>query len=347
MINILYILIALIILSLIVTSHEFGHFFVGKKLGFKIIGFSVGMGPALFKRTRKGTEYAIRAFPIGGMCQFVGEEDPSDTKEGSFNSFPAWKRLLVILAGPVMNILLALVLSVFVLMAYGNYMPQIYSIDPNNTPAACSELSQGDVIVSVDGKNITFYNEVFTYIQDASPEKMDIRVKRDGTERTVTLNNIYNEEKQSNFLGVTIAPVQLKYGFFESISFSFKYIYGIVRETFAFFGTLFNGTVKNTDVAGPIGTIAYVSQAVKYGFETILQMSILISISLGIMNILPIPALDGGRILFIVIEMIIGKPLNRKIENYIHLGGFALLMVLILFLTYNDIVSLIKGSFQL
>lgn len=336
------VLAALLVLSIFVTVHELGHFIVGRLLKFKITGFSVGMGPVLFGKEKNGTLYAIRAFPIGGMCQFYGEDSETGTKEG-FNDHPVWKRFLVVLAGPVMNLLLAVVLSVVVLSAYGNYMPQIADI-MEETPAAASALRQDDIITAVDGTSVTFYTEVFDMITDCRGDSIHLTVLRDGESDQVTVSGIYNEEKESNFLGVSIAPVKLRYSFPKAMAGAFSYVGSVIRQTFRFFGTLLSGKAQSGDVAGPVGTIAVISEAVRYGFEAILQLSILINISLGIMNLLPIPALDGGRILFYVVEAVTGKPIDRNKEGLIHLIGFILLIALIIFLTYNDITNLVNGT---
>ncbi|MBQ3663910.1 MAG: site-2 protease family protein [Clostridia bacterium] len=340
--RILSIIAALVVLSIFVTVHELGHFIVGCLLKFRITGFSIGMGPVLFGREKNGTLFAVRAFPIGGMCQFYGEDSESGSGEG-FNDHPVWKRFLVVLAGPVMNLLLALILSVAALSAYGNYMPQIAEI-MEGTPAATSDLKQFDIVTAVDGTPVTFYSEVFDMITDCMEDSIHLTVIREGRTEHVTIDNIYNEEKASNFLGVSISPARLRYSFAKSLIGAFSYVGGVIRQTFAFFGVLLSGKAQPGDVAGPVGTIAYISEAVRYGFEPILQLSILINISLGIMNLLPIPALDGGRILFFVVEAISGKPIDRNKEGLIHMIGFILLIGLIVFLTYNDISNLISGN---
>ncbi len=338
----LSVLAALLVLSIFVTVHELGHFLVGRLLKFRITGFSVGMGPILFSREKNGTLFAIRAFPIGGMCQFYGEDGETGSGNG-FNDHPVWKRFLVVLAGPAMNLLLALILSIATLSVYGNYMPQISEIMAD-TPAASSTLRASDIVTAVDGKRVSFYTDVFDMITDCRDDSIRLTVQRDGSTEEVTVNEIYNEEKGSNFLGVSIAPVKVRYTFLKSVTGAFSYVGSVIRQTFAFFGTLLSGKAQSGDVAGPIGTIAYISEAVRYGFEMILQLSILINISLGIMNLLPIPALDGGRILFYIVEVISGKPIDRNKEGLIHLIGFILLIGLILFLTYNDISNLINGT---
>ena len=331
-------------LSIFVTVHELGHFVVGRLLKFKITGFSIGMGPVLFGKEKNGTLYALRAFPIGGMCQFYGEDSDTGSNDG-FNDHPVWKRFLVVLAGPVMNLLLALILSVAALSAYGNYMPQIAEI-MDGTPAASSGLQEQDIITAVDGKSVTFYNEVFDMITGCREDSIRLTVNRDGRTEQLTVDGIYNEEKASNFLGVSIIPARLRYSFARSVTGAFSYVGSVIRQTFEFFGVLLSGNAQSGDVAGPVGTIAYISEAVRYGFEVILQLSILINISLGIMNLLPIPALDGGRILFYVVEAVRGKPIDREKEGIIHLIGFVLLMALIVFLTFNDISNLINGTLR-
>ena len=340
--TVLSILGALILLSVLVTVHELGHYLMGCKLGFTIVEFAVGMGPAIWKKEKNGITYALRALPIGGMCRFYGEDQ--EVVDGRcFNAKPAWKKILVVAAGPVMNLLLAVLLSIVTLAAYGNYVPQIYEIPETDSPAYRAGLQPGDIIVKVDGDRIDYYNETTAKILAASGERMVLTVDRGGALLDIAVEDAYNAELGRNYIGITMTAARQRYGFFQSVGQSFRYVGSIIRETFGFFGTLFQGRVQSTDVAGPVGTIAYISEAVRYGFETVLQFAVLINVSLGIFNLLPIPALDGGRLVFLVIEAIRGKPIDARKEGMVHFVGLIALFALIIFLTYNDIINLIRG----
>ncbi|MEG1524377.1 MAG: RIP metalloprotease RseP [Clostridia bacterium] len=338
----LSILAALLLLSILVTIHELGHYTAGRLLGFTIVEFSVGMGPVLLKKMKNGIQYSIRALPIGGMCRFYGEDQEAQDSR-CFNAQPAWKRLITIFAGPFMNFVFAIIFSVITLSAYGDYVPSVYAVSDATTPAAISGMQTGDIITAVDGQKVSFYADTVPMILAVESNETTISVLRDGTAVDCKLTNIYNKEQGKNLIGITIEPMRMKFGFTKSIGQSFHYVGTMVKETFGFFGNLFKGQVQSTDVAGPVGIIAYISEAVRYGFETILRFAVLISISLGIMNLLPLPALDGGRMVFIFIEAIRGKPIPAEKEGMVHFVGLILLFGLIIFLTYNDISNLIRG----
>ena len=338
--TILSVLAALVLISVLVTVHELGHYLVGRKLGFTILEFAVGMGPVILKKEKNGIEYTLRALPIGGMCRFYGE-DSEETNEKCFSAHAAWKKILVIVAGPLMNLLFALVLSVITLLSYGNYMPSVVELTAPDLPAASAGVEPGDIIVAVDGKKVHEYDEAVPLIKAASGKDLLLTVERDGRSVDCRLENVYNEALGYNLIGVTIEAARVRLGFFESIVESVHYMGMVIGQTFDFFGTLFQGKVTSSDVAGPVGTIAYVSQAVRYGFEVVLRFGILISISLGIFNLLPIPALDGGRLVFLLFEAVTGKKVDPEKEGMVHFVGLILLFGLMIFLTYNDIAGLV------
>ena len=337
--TVLSVLAAFVLICVLVTVHEFGHYYVGKKLGFTILEFAVGMGPVIYKKNRNGIDYSIRLLPIGGMCQFYGEDEGiADGK--SFNAHAAWKRFLVIAAGPLMNLLFALLISVVTLSVYGNYMPSVMEI-ASESPAEKGGLLPGDLILSVDGRDLHDYNDAVPYIQGAETKDLSMTVERDGSLKELVLPDIYDAAQGKNYIGVTITAERMQFGFLKSISESFHYTGSVIGQIFDFFGTLFRGQASSSDVSGPVGTIAYISQAVRYGFEMILRFTIMISISLGIFNLLPIPALDGGRLVFLLFELITGKQVDPEKEGMIHFVGLLLLFGLIIFLTFNDVKMLI------
>ena len=339
----LSILAALLLLSLIVTIHELGHYLVGRWLGFSIVEFSVGMGPCLVRKKVKGISYSLRALPIGGSCMFLGEDEEADgQKEGvCFNAQPAWKRFLVIFAGPFMNVLLALVLSMATLMACGDYAPAILEVSEG--PAAEAGMQAGDILISVDGTRVSTVDGAVTAVKAASPDGTVIVVERDGEELPLTIGRMYDEEAGCNRIGVTLSYARVQYGFFRSVKEAFRYVGDIFSEYISFFASAFHGNVSMDDFSGPVGTIAYISTAVRYGVETVLRLAIIINISLAIMNLLPLPALDGGRLVFILIEWIFRRPVPRKVEGVIHFVGIILLLLLMVFFTVHDVGSLIGG----
>lgn len=330
---------ALLVLTVLVFVHELGHFYAGKKLGFRIDEFAIGMGPVVCSKEKNGTRFAIRALPIGGLCAFHGEDEGVSDPE-CFNAQPVWKRMIVVLAGPFMNILLAVVLAVIILMTYGEYMPMINDFTAENTPAEAAGIQVGDIITEIDGKSITYYAECTDYIRQADHAGIEVTVRRGGSDVTLTARDIYDPESGSNRLGIYISPERLRYGLLEAATNSVRYTCYIVKEMFKVLGGLFTGSVTSDDVAGPVGTISIIGQAVRAGFEVVLRLGVLISINLGIMNILPIPALDGGRFLFMVIEAVRGKPIPPEKEGMIHMAGLMLLFSLMILLTVMDVRKL-------
>ena len=337
----LSILAALLIMSLLVMIHELGHFLAGRALGFSILEFAIGMGPVLWKTTKNGIQYSVRALPIGGMCRFNGE-DEKITDGRSFYLEKVWKRIIVVLSGPVMNLLLAFITAIITLAAFGDIMPQVYEVNANSA-AYTAGMQQGDYIVAVDGKRVMYFNQAVDLIQSANRNEFDVTVVRDGAEKDLHVTNAYDEQAGKNVLGITINGDHMKFPFGETISRSAAYIVSTLTETFKFFGNLFQGNISSKDVSGPVGIVAYISEAVRSSGETVLRLAVLISASLGIMNLLPIPALDGGRLLFMVVEVIRGKAVPPEKEGMVHFVGLILLFGLIIFLTYNDIVNLIRG----
>lgn len=338
----LSILAALVLLSLLVMIHELGHYTAGRLLGFQIVEFSIGMGPTLLKKTKNGIKYSLRLLPIGGMCLFYGE-DQKERDSRSFNAQAVWKRIVVVLSGPVMNLLFALLCALFTLSMFGDYMPAVYEISGEDTPAYAAGLKVGDVITKVDGKRVTFYSETVGMIQAVKSSDMTLTVVRNGAELDLPVQGVYNEEAGKNLLGITISPERMRFSPGETLAHSASYITATIRDAFGFFGRLFQGTVSGDEVAGPVAIVAYISQAVRSSAETVLRFAVLISASLGIMNLLPLPALDGGRLLFMFIEAVRGKAIPAEREGMIHFVGLILLFGLIIFLTYNDITNLIRG----
>ncbi len=337
---------ALLVLSVLVFVHELGHFGVGRLLKFDIMEFAIGMGPALIKKEKNGVTYALRAFPIGGMCRFYGEdEDAKESNDGRvpFNAQKWWKRFLVVVAGPVMNILSAILIAIIALCAYGDFMPTIAEPPVAGTPAYEAGVREGDVIVAVDGDTVSFYNEVFTLIDGADSSAAVLTVDRGGERMDLTVRDFYNQEKGGNLMGITVTSSRMHFGFFESVGRSFAYVWELFREMLSFLGSIFTQGISSDDVAGPVGTIKIIGDAVRLGFEIVLRLSVILSINLAIMNLLPLPALDGGRLAFIAVEAVRGKPVPPNKEAIVHFVGLILLFALVIFLTYNDIAKLIGG----
>jgi len=301
------------------------------------------MGPKLLKRKdKRGTEFSLRAFPVGGMCRFEGE-DQEAASERSFNAQKVWKRIVVVLAGPLTNLVFAVLLAFVTLSAFGDFMPGIYEVTAGS-PAAVAGVQAGDVITDVNGKPVRFYFQTVDMIRAVETSDMTLSVRRNGENKELRLQNIYNEEQGRNLIGVTISAERMKFGAGESAARSVNYVTATLAETFRFFGRLAQGDASGAEAAGPVAIVAMISEAVRSGGETVLRLLVLISASLGIMNLLPIPAMDGGRLVFMLVEAVRGKPIAAEKEGMIHFVGLILLFGLIIFLTFNDITNLMRGA---
>lgn len=341
------ILAALVVLSVFVVVHEFGHYIAGRLLGFTVLEFAVGMGPIVLKKEKNGILYALRAFPIGGMCRFYGEdEEAKDTR--SFSSHPVWKRIVVVAAGPVMNILLAILLAMGLLMGYGQNVaiPTILEEPAPGTPAAVAGIKAGDVILSVNGVDVEQFDQASDLILAAAGDEMTMTVARDGETVSLTLRDFYNETEGRNIIGITYGYGKYRYSFGEALKGSLQFIFSLVAEMLRFIGGIFTQGVQQGEVVGPVGTVAIIGQAVRTGFETVLYLSALISVNLAVMNLLPLPALDGGRLIFLFIELVRGKTISQEKEGIVHFIGLVLLMVLMLVLVVSDVRGLFQGLFS-
>ncbi len=340
--QVLSILAALLLLSIFVMVHEYGHYKAGKLLGFTILEFAIGMGPKLASWEKNGTLYAIRLFPIGGMCRFYGEDE--GVKDGkSFNAQKAWKRFIVLFSGPLMNIVSALLFAIVALTAYGDFAAGVGDVPNTTSPAYLAGIRPGDVLYAVNGAPIEYPEDARAKILAVREDEAVITVLRNGEQLDLKVENIYNEELGENQIGINIASVRVTYPFFEAIRASFSYVGSIIRDMFAFLGGMFTRGVQPNDVAGPVGTISIIGSAVRMGLEVVLRLSVMLSVNLGIINLLPIPGLDGARIGFVAAEGIRGKAVSPEKEGMVHFIGIILLVGLIIFLTFNDIKRLLGG----
>lgn len=367
MLNFVSILMALVILGVVVTIHELGHFIVGKLSGIAVTEFAIGMGPKLFSWQGKETKYSLRLLPLGGFCAFVGEdEDNPDPR--AMNNQPVWKRFLTVLAGPFMNFLLVFVVAV-VLIATSSIvnpysvstLPVLYSVD-ENMPAGRAGLMAGDTILKVDGEDITPNLEGVEFLRSRITENeegmgIDLTVLRDAETIEVSLVPEYSEEEGRPLIGIVFTSEYEAYdeNLLTAIPAALTLMGRFIVETLAFLKdmiwSLLRGLgIQEGSVAGVVGIVSSVSNDVSTGFaggftmglQTISIWLMNISLSLGIMNLLPIPALDGGRLVFLAIEGIRRKPLNREKEAIVHLIGFALLILLMVVVTVSDVRGLLK-----
>lgn len=425
------IILAIVIFSVLVLFHEFGHFLLAKLSRITVLEFSLGMGPRLFSFEKGGTTYSLKLLPLGGSCMMEGEDEDNDSP-GSFNNAPIAGRIATVAAGPVFNFVLAFVISVIVVGMTGYSIPVITAVDEGSAAEAAG-LRTGDRITSFDGYGTAVTDDLYTYLAleglDGGP--VTVEYLRDGEKGSVTYTpdseekymlgfSYYDDEDEAKIGSVTLngamyrAGIQAgdviceidgtvinsgkelqnymekypmdgsemevtyihsdkvktvsvtpevtnyaqtgfsyngayeKAGFGDMLRYGFHEMKYWVKTTILSLKMLFTGKVSVNEMSGPVGIVSTIDttyqESRSYGLTatvaTMLNMMILLSANLGVMNLLPIPALDGGRLIFLILEAIRRKPINREIEGRIHFAGFALLMLLILYVSVHDVIKL-------
>ena len=359
-------IVSILAFGIIVLIHEFGHFIMAKAFGVGVIEFSVGMGPRLLSAVKGNTRYSLKALPFGGSCMMVDEEleDEGEKRDGGlliegrlypessgFVKKPAWQRFLIIAAGPFFNFILAFVLAMIIIGAVGYQRSDIVEVE-EGFPAYETGLEPGDTITYIGNDRVRDYNDIMLYMlmhKSDFAEGMKIRLRyedSDGNENTAEFAPLYDENTESYRMGIVFrqsyVPVK---GPAELIEHSLYRVEYYIDSTVKSIIMLVKGDIGKDDLAGPVRVVATIDEnvdtAASYGLMpaliTLFELSLLISANLGAMNLLPIPALDGGRLFFIIIEMILRRPVNREIEARIHMAGIMLLLLLMVFIVFNDI----------
>ena len=337
-----------LILGIIVCVHEFGHFFFSKLFGVYVYEFAIGMGPQIFKwRGKNGeTTYSLRAIPIGGFCSLAGEgsdEDKKLPKERLLQSKPAWQRFLIMFFGAGNNFILALVVLFFLGLFLGspNDKPIIKDVIVDS-PAAQAGIMAGDEIKYVNGERAKTLDDVQLYLVVAKGET-EIVVLRNDKEETIKVTPLTEEEAKEQKKDYTFGfqfNQDREYGFFNAISYSFKKFASLVRQMVMTIKGLFTGGISVKELSGPVGIFSAVDQTKESGISNLFYLLALLSLNVGFVNLIPFPAFDGGRILFLIIEKIKGKPVKAETENLIHTIGFFILLALIIYVTINDVIRL-------
>ena len=334
------ILVALVVFGVLILVHELGHFLVAKWAKVRVEEFSIGMGPALFKKQGKETLYSLRLLPIGGYVMLEGEDEDVDSPD-SFSNKPIAKRAAVFVAGAAMNLLLGLLISAFLVItapALGSNTVAQFTDDATSNSTG---LMVGDTIRKVNGSPVFVNSDISLLLMRAKDAPVTLEVERDG--QIVTLEGVkfpVYEEQGLVYAGVDFYLYRAEKNFSTVVSQSFFKAVSITRAVWSSVIDLFTGQVPLSQLSGPVGTTTVIGEAASYGLDSLLYMVLVITINLGIMNLLPIPALDGGKLLFLLIELIRGKPLDRKYEGIFNMIGFAALMLLMLVVTFGDIRKL-------
>lgn len=339
-------IIAIIIFLLVIMIHEFGHFIVAKLSGIKVNEFSIGMGPVIKKTYKNDTQYTLRAFPIGGYVSLEGEDEESDDVN-SFQQAPAYKRLLVILAGAFMNFILAFIVFIGV-MSFSNTVISITDVQ-KDTPAYSVGLEKGDIIEKINDITIKTDKQIQDIVSKSNGEDISITIDRNGQEKVFDLKpeiKKIGKNEDRYVMGITMGQSLSggmsfnEFSLIRGFKIGTQLFLNVFVQTFQVFKMLFTGQLGLNNLSGPIGVVNEIGKATTMGFSSVLFMFAFININIGIFNLLPFPALDGGRAVFILIEMITGKPVPKEIEAKIHLVGIILLFALIIVVSFKDIITL-------
>ena len=341
----LKIILAIVLFSVIVIFHELGHFLLAKKNGICVEEFAIGIGPTIFGKQIGETKYSVKCLPFGGCCVMLGEDDACQDPR-AFGSQSPLARFSVIFAGPFFNFILAFVLALFV-VGFGGADPAVASEVPTDSGAYEAGIRAGDHIVKLDGSRIYNFREIslFNYMHN---DKADVKVtyERDGKRKTVTVTRKKTESGSYAF-GIS-KKESTKESLWGTVKYSILEVRYQIKSTFLSLKYLITGRFKLNDLSGPVGIVNMIGdtyeQSIVYGIKTVvlslLNFAIMLSANLGVMNLLPLPALDGGRLVFIIIEMIRRKKVPPEKEGMVHFAGLVLLMALMVIVMANDIKNI-------
>lgn len=336
----------ILILGLIIFIHELGHFIFAKRNGVYCYEFSLGMGPKIYSFNRKNDEttYSLRLFPIGGYVQMAGEEievDENIPEENRMQSKTFWQKFKIIVAGALNNFILGIVLLFLMALIFGSYdtKPYIGEVDENYN-AYKLDVKSGDLIKKINDSNVITIDDVllqFELLDEGSSVKF-ILEDQNGNIKEVTIDP--TEDEDGNYIyGISLSS-EKKSGFVNAISYSFVEFASLYKSMYLVIKSLFVGDLGINSLSGPVGIYNVIGEQSKLGFENVMYLAAFISVNVGFINLLPFPALDGGRILFLIIEKIRRKKNNPKVENIVNAIGFGLLMLLILVITVKDVIKL-------
>lgn len=343
----LTILASVFVFGLLVLFHEFGHFIMAKATGMRVDEFAIGFGPKLISRKFGETEYSIRIVPLGGFNDIAGM-DPSENDAGDrgYCEKPVWKRMIVIVAGPLMNFLLPIVIFFMIFMIVGvsspSTRPELGEVIPDQ-PAAMAGLQKGDLVDAINGEPVREWDDIVRIVRSVDGSPMKISYHRDGEARQATVIPIHDKQENRMMIGVMGALDTRQPGVIEAAGTAlwktgyviYRMIEGLVQ--------IFTGDAA-AELAGPLGVMQMTGTVAKLGFAALMNFAALLSLNLGIINLLPVPALDGGHFVTLLLEAVRGKPLGEKALHYTQVAGITVLVALMLFATKNDIVRIFFGG---
>ncbi len=339
----------ILILGAVIFVHELGHFLFAKLCGIYVYEFAIGMGPKIWskKSKKKETVYSLRLIPIGGFCSLAGEgsdEDQKIPKDRLLQSKTVWQRFLTMFFGPGFNFIFAMILLLFIGFVFGapNWEP-IIDNTVKGTPAYEAGMTSSDRILKIDDHKIMSIDDVTLYLTLDSKEKpTEFVVEKKNKEKVtyqVTPDKIEKDGQVQYQYGIALKSARSR-GFLTTIKFTFVKMVSLFKQMFLTIGNLFTGGIKISQLSGPVGIYSIVGEQSKTGVANIIYLVAFLSINVGFINLLPLPAFDGGRILFLIIEKIKGSPVRPETENMIHTVGFFLLLALMIYITFNDILRL-------
>lgn len=344
----------ILILFIIVLSHEFGHFLIAKLNGIDVREFDIGFGPKIFGIKKGGTEYCIRLIPFGGACIFDDMDNLDDDANmesiilnSSYRKANVWARIATTLAGPVFNFILAFVIGLFLMNYIELPTPVIRSVEPGSA-AQEAGLIENDRIIKVNNSRVHISSEVSMAVQLGVGKPLELEYERDGARYRISLIPRMNDEYGYYMIGVGFGVDDTDQTPVKIIKNSVYYVRYMIKMTFAGIKMLFNGQSGVKDLAGPVGAVEIVSEEYDSARTmgtlavviSMLNIALVLSANLGVMNLLPIPALDGGKLLFLIIEAVRGEPVSAKMEGVVQFIGVAFLFVLMMIVMYNDIFRL-------
>jgi regulator of sigma E protease len=343
------ILLFVLIFGVVVLSHEFGHFIIARANGIHVVEFSIGMGPRLFSVGKK-TKYSVKLFPIGGACMFEGEdglnkEEGQPLSSGAFPNANVWARIATVVAGPFFNFILAYLIALIIVNMAPSWEPVATTVMEDGA-AYEAGLRDGDRITGIGNNKIYLYDEIMLYSQTNQGKETVIRYERDGEDYAAKITPKWDDESERYMLGISYQAQYADTSGFNMFRYAWYEMRYSAVATYKSLGMLLTGRVGREDVAGPVGIAVNVvgetyEVAKSYGWESVvasmLNITLLLSVNLGILNLLPLPALDGGRLVFLFLEVIRKKPIPPEKEGIVHFIGLVFFMGLMIFLLFNDI----------
>lgn len=342
------IILFILIFGIVVVSHEFGHFLLAKANGIHVVEFSVGMGPKLLSWGKGETRYSIRLLPIGGACMFEGEdglavrEGDREEHKGAFPNANVWARISTVFAGPLFNMLLAFIVALIMVQLIVIRDPVASQVTEGGAAEAAG-LQDGDRIISLNGERIYLFDELYTFLQMNKEKPITIVYERQGQQYETRTNAVYDETDGRYYLGIVCGDMVRLKGM-DGIRYAWYEVRAGVKNTYKSLVMMVTGQVKRTEVAGPVGIANMVGDIYEETKESwldvlvnMMNITMLLSVNLGILNLLPLPALDGGRLVFLLLEVVRRKPIPPEKEGMVHFIGLVFFMILMVLVLFNDI----------